>query len=141
MSPVFDNKCVSCRFYRGCKESFNSWIYFIVGLIATIAIRVVLIFHALHPIYGKIAWYVGVTGFFMFFLYKFRVNSRRQREIKRLGLHEKIGRREPLGEKDYENIGLILCSLASNKEKINYMFIFATSVIALVIAVYFDFVG
>ena len=77
----------------------------------------------------------------MFFLYKFRVNSRRQREIKRLGLHEKIGRREPLGEKDYENIGLILCSLASNKEKINYMFIFATSVIALVIAVYFDFVG
>ncbi len=138
MSKVFDEKCKVCPEYARCRESFNSWIYFIIGLIATVAIRAVIIFHNISPVYGKLAWYVGVGGFFIFFLYKFRVGQRRSREIERLGLLDKLGRKAPLDDEDYTRIGAILCSLTANKERINYFFIFATSIIALSVAIAWD---
>ncbi|MDP8249191.1 MAG: hypothetical protein P9M00_13710 [Candidatus Tritonobacter lacicola] len=138
MSPLFDEKCESCTEYSRCRDSLHSWIYFIIGLIATIAIRVVVIFQNVAPIYGKVAWYVGVVGFFVFFLYKFRVGHEREKHIERSGLVDKIDGREVLEEKDYENLGAILCSLSSRKERVNFFFIFATSVLAIALALYFD---
>lgn len=139
MSPVFDEKCEGCTEYSRCRDSFRSWIYFVIGLIATIAIRVVVIFQNVSPIYGKIAWYVGVVGFFIFFLYKFRVGHEREKHIELSGIVDKVDGREVLDEKDYENLGAILCSLRSRKERVNFFFIFATSVLAIAAALYFDF--
>jgi len=39
--------------------------FFILGLIATISIRIVTVLMQLNPVYGKVAWYMGV-GFFNF---------------------------------------------------------------------------
>ena len=139
MSPIFDEKCTSCPLYSNCKDSFHSWIYFCIGLIATVAIRVVIIFQDIKPVYAKLAWYTGVVGFFIFFLYKFKLAHKRQKEIARSGLIDKLAGRQALEEKDYSNLGMILCSLTSNKEKINFFFIFATSVLAIAGALYLDF--
>jgi hypothetical protein len=89
--------------------------------------------------YGKIAWYVGVGGFFIFFVYKFRVNQKRSESIRANKLLEKLSKREGLRSRDYELIGSILCSLSTNKEKINYFVIFGLSALALIIALYVDF--
>ena len=37
--------------------------YFIIGIIATVAIRVVTVLTHLDPIYAKVAWYIGVGSF------------------------------------------------------------------------------
>ena len=52
---------------------------------------------------------------------------------------QKVTEKRGLSEGDYNTIGAILCGLRSRKEMINYLFIFATSAIALTLAVYMDF--
>lgn len=108
-------------------------------MVATIAIRVVTVLIHLKPIYGQIAWYVGVAGFFVFFVYKFRVERARYKLIVKRGLTEKIARGDAIEEDDRRLIGSILCSLSSNKDRINYFLIFFSSAVALIIALYFDF--
>jgi hypothetical protein len=91
------------------------------------------------PIYGQIAWYVGVFGFFIFFVYKFRIERARYKLIVKRGLKDKISEGAKIAEDDRRLIGSILCSLSSNKDRINYFLIFASSAVALVVALYFDF--
>lgn len=134
-----NKKCKTCVEYKRCKDSYASWIFFIIGLIATVAIRVVTVLMNMNPIYGKVAWYIGVGGFFVFFVYKFKVNQIRSKLISEKNLVDKITYREQLAEEDYGLIGAILCGLSSKKERINYFFIFGLSAVALLLATYMDF--
>lgn len=52
---------------------------------------------------------------------------------------DKIGQEKQLTKEDYSLISTILCGLSSNKERINYFFIFALSAVAILLAVYMDF--
>ncbi len=132
-------RCINCVEYKRCKESGASWLFFIIGLIATIAIRAVTVLIHIDPVYGQIAWYVGVSGFFIFFVYKFKVDQARSRLIRDSRLMDKISQGDKIEREDRELIGSVLCALSSSKDRINYFLIFASSAIALIIAVYFDF--
>ncbi len=133
-----NKKCLNCSEYKNCRDSFASWIFFIIGMIATIALRVVTVLMHLEPIYGQIAWYIGVFGFFVFFVYKFRIDRARYKLIVKRGLMAKISQGDKIEEDDRRLIGSILCSLSSNKDRINYFLIFVSSAVALIVALYFD---
>ena len=133
-------KCINCSERKRCSDSFASWIFFIIGLIATIAIRVVTVLININPIFAKMAWYIGVGGFFIFFVYKFKINQARSKIIADRHLINKIERGSQLTKEDYGLISAILCSISSRKERINYFFIFGLSAIALIVAMYFDFI-
>ena len=135
-----NKKCKTCSEYKNCRDSHVSWIFFIIGLIATIALRLVTLLMSFNPIYGKIAWYTGVGGFFIFFVYKFRVLQAKAKLISRRNLVDKIRSQKQLTEEDYNLISSILCGISSRKEKVNFSFIFIFSAIALIVAVYFDFI-
>jgi len=138
MATKFE-KPVKCEEYLECRDSYISWIFFIIGLIATFAIRVVTVLMHLDPIYGRISWYIGVGGFFLFFIYKFKVGHARARRVKESGLSDKIRQNKSLSCNDYALINSILCGVGSIKERINYFFIFFLSAIAVVLAIYMDF--
>jgi len=140
MGHMKNKICVNCSQKKNCQDSFVSWVFFIIGLIATVAIRVVTVLMNIHQVSGKIAWYVGVGGFLVFFIYKFNANRRLARLINEENLIEKARGQKPLSAEENNLIAGILCSLKSEKERINYFFIFAVSAVALVLAVYFDFV-
>jgi len=131
--------CINCAEYKRCRESSLSWVFFIIGMIATIALRVVTVLAHFDPVYGQIAWYIGVAGFFIFFIYKYRVDRARYRLIQRSRLTEKLGQKGDLDADDRRLVGSILCALSSNKDRINYLLIFVTSALALLIAFYYDF--
>ena len=133
------NKCIGCSQYKSCKDSSASWIFFVVGIIATIAVRVVTVLMYIDPIYGKLAWYIGVGGFVIFFIYRFNVTQDKARLIKKNDLLEKVALRKDLKDQDYDLIQALLCGLTSRKEKINYLFIFILSALALLLAFYIDF--
>ena len=135
-----NKKCENCIEGKRCRDSRVSWIFFIIGLVATIAIRAVTVLMHLNPVYAKVAWYIGVGGFFLFFVYKFRVNQVRSDLIAQQELVDKISRRQQLTEENYNLVSAILCSLSSRKERINYFFIFGLSAVALLLAVYMDFI-
>ncbi len=132
--------CINCGEYKNCKDSFASWIFFIIGIIATIAIRVVTVLIHMNPVYAKIAWYVGISGFFLFFVYKYRVSQARSGLIQDQHIMDKVNKQEKLSANDYSLIGSILCGLSSRKERINYMVIFGLSAVAIALAVYMDFI-
>lgn len=134
-----DKTCSNCSQKKNCSDSFVSWIFFIIGLIATVAIRVVTVLMNIHQLYGKIAWYIGVGGFLLFFIYKFNTNRVLAKLIDEENLIEKARGQKPLSLEEYNLIAQILCSLKSEKERINYFFIFAVSAVALLLAIYFDF--
>ncbi|MBU4478847.1 MAG: hypothetical protein KKH34_07175 [Candidatus Omnitrophica bacterium] len=135
-----DKICLNCSQRKNCGDSFISWVFFIIGLIATVAIRVVTVLMDIKPVYGRIAWYIGVGGFLLFFIYKFNTNRTLSRIIEKENLIEKTQNKEPLSGEEYNLIAEILCNLKSEKERINYFFIFAVSAIALLLAIYFDFI-
>ena len=124
--------------YKTCRESYRSWIFFIIGLIATAAIRGVTLLDHIDEIYGKLAWYIGVGGFFIFFLYKYNVGQARNKIIESRNLTEKIANKEKLEDADYAAMNAILCSLTSNRERVNYFFIFTLSALAFLLALYLD---
>jgi len=132
--------CTDCFKFNKCVESPLSWIFFAIGLIATVAIRGVNVVLDFSPLWAKILWYVGVAGFFIFFLYKYKHDNQTHKELKKNNLVEKILAKEPISEYEYEVLGSILCKLKSKKEKINYFFIFFFSGVALIAAVYIDFI-
>ena len=131
--------CRACSQYRNCEDSFASWIFFIIGLIATFAIRAVAVLIHMNPLYAKAAWYVGVGGFTLFFVYKFKINIARSKVISERNLLERIDRGEGLTREDNEVIRALLCGLGSKKEMVNYMFIFGLSAITILFALYMDF--
>ena len=133
------NKCINCVEYKRCKESAASLIFFIIGLIAIIAVRAVTILEHVKPIYGKIAWYVGILGFFMYFGYKYKIDRSRYGLIKTSKLMDKILQGDSIEKEDREIIGSVLCALSSNKDRINYFIIFSSSAVVLIIAIYLDF--
>ena len=80
-----NRKCLTCVELKRCRESFSSWVFFMIGIVATIAVRVVTILMHINSIYGKIAWYIGVGGFFIFFLYRFNISRQRSKLIEKQG--------------------------------------------------------
>jgi len=135
---LFKGQCLNCKELNRCKDSFTSWIFFIIGLIATISMRIVTVMTDINPLYGKITWYLGVLGFFLFFIYQYRIYKSRNKLIIESKITEKTASRLPLEPSDYDLLQYVLCSLSKTKETFNYLFIFASSGIALATALYFD---
>lgn len=133
-------KCTDCIEYKNCKDSFGAWFFFIIGIIATVAVRVVTVLIHMNPIYAKIAWYIGISGFFLFFIYKFKVSQNRTKLIRGHDLVRKVNAQKNLERDDYALISAILCGLSSKKERVNYFVIFGLSAIALLLAIYMDFI-
>jgi len=135
-----NKKCAACSEFKRCKEDSSSWVFFIIGMVATIAVRMVTVLVHINPAYGQISWYIGVIGFFIFFAYKFRIERARYKLILKQKLMDKLSGEEVITQEDRRLISSILCALSSNKDRINYLLIFISSALAIIIAVYFDFI-
>jgi len=138
-SKIENEKCMDCGQYKNCKDTHASWFFVAIGMLATISIRAVTVLMNFNPSYGKIAWYVGVSGFFIFFIYKFKVSQSRAKLIIQKGLMDKIANQKQLAKDDYDSVEELLCGLVSKKERVNYFFIFILSAVALLFAIYIDF--
>ncbi len=135
-----NNKCKTCSAAKACKDTAVSWFFLFVGLVATLAVRLVNLVMHLGPFWPKFLWYLGVAGFFIYFLYKYRQDMSLQDALNRNRIAEKLAQRENLEDKDYEFVHAVFCRLKSKKDTINYLVIFLSSGIVLLLAVFQDFV-
>jgi len=88
----------------------------------------------------KFFWYLGVAGFFFYFLYKFRQDKLLRQELERYQIQDKVLNSQALDSSEREFLLTMLCRLRSNKDAINYFFIFSSSAIVMILAVYQDFI-
>ncbi|MFC1807163.1 hypothetical protein ACFL0T_02210 [Candidatus Omnitrophota bacterium] len=131
--------CYDCVKLKKCTDSVISWVFFFIAIIAVIAIRAVNVAWEYNQLLAKVFWYIGVVGFFIFFIYKFRDHVILHKELAKSKLTDKLLNREALSDEDYDVLATITCKLSSKKDKINYFFIFFFSGLALILAIYADF--
>jgi hypothetical protein len=115
---------LSSKFYR-------RWM-FVLGIIATIAYRIIVVLNGYNQIYVQIAWYIGTIGFVWYFAHRFKIENRRDKLITDLGLEEKIRNNQVLTNKERESLVYILKGLQTSLSKWNYIAIFFFSAIALI---------
>ena len=131
--------CHDCFELKKCKDPTISWVFFLIALIATVSVRAVNVVLDFNPLLAKLFWYVGIGGFTVFFIYKFRNDNILQKELTRNKITDRLLRKEKLSDADYEVLGTILCKMSSKKDKVTYFFIFLSSALALGLAAYVDF--
>ncbi|MBW1940704.1 MAG: hypothetical protein JRI28_04910, partial [Deltaproteobacteria bacterium] len=76
-------------------------------------------------------WYFGIIGYIFFFLYRYFIAQKRKRVVDKNNLIAKLSKNEELSAKDREVTIYLLSSLTKSLENINYLFIVALSVIAV----------
>lgn len=128
--------------YDICMPKLNKKVYrvtvFFVGIIATIAYRIIIILNHYSAAWVEIAWYIGTLGFIWYFAHRWRVENRRDLLIEEMELAKKIEEKRELTSKERESIVYILRGLKTSLAKWNYIAIFIFSIIALIYAVYTD---
>ncbi len=120
----------------------NSSIYriliFIIGVIATIAYRIVIVLNHYSQLWVEISWYIGTIGFILYFGHRFNIENRRDKIIEKLNLIKKIETNQPFNSEDTTALLYILKSLDTSLAKWNYIAIFFFSFLAIAYALYTD---
>ncbi len=106
--------------------------FFIVGLFSAIAFRAIIVFQHLEPEWVRPVWYIGVVGYFIFFLYRYKITRKRKKAIQEYQLIEKVKANACLTDEDREIVLYLLSSIKSSLEDINYALIFLLSIIAII---------
>ncbi|MFH1523240.1 MAG: hypothetical protein ABIE43_05515 [Patescibacteria group bacterium] len=125
--------------YSTSSKYYRLWLFWL-GIIATIAYRIIIILNNISSNAVKISWYIGTIGFAWYFAHRFRVQNYRGKLITEKKILEKINEGKQLSEDDRDVLTYVLKSLKSTKAKWNYIAIFILSAIALIYGVITDFI-
>jgi hypothetical protein len=117
---------------------YRRWM-FILGILATVAYRAIIVLNHYSPVLVQIAWYAGTIGFVWYFGHRFKIENRRDQIVTNSGLVKKIENSEPLNAQDRESLAYVLRGLQTSLSKWNYIAIFIFSALALAYGIYQDF--
>lgn len=112
---------------------------FILGLMTAVALRAIIILEHVQPGWVRPAWYFAVLGNFVFFYYRYQITEKRKRAIREHRLIEKVESLDSITEEDREVLIYLLQSVEKSPEHLNYMIIFAFSLVAIAIDLAFVF--
>ncbi|MDH4321651.1 MAG: hypothetical protein OEV73_09170 [Desulfobulbaceae bacterium] len=108
-------------------------LFFGIGLLSAFAFRILIVFVHLCPEWFRPTWYLGIVGYTVFFLYRYRIAEKRRNAVVGYNLIEKLERQDPLSGEDRQVLIYLLSSIRKSRENINYLFIFALSVLAVLL--------
>jgi len=112
---------------------------FALGLATAIAVRAIIVLDHLHPGWVRPVWYFAVLGNFVFFYYRYVITNKRKRAVQEHALIDKIATEQPLSRSDREVLIYLLSSIKKSPENLNYLIIFAFSILAIGIDLAFVF--
>jgi len=110
-----------------------------LGLATAIAVRAIIVLDHLHPSWVRPVWYFAVLGNFVFFYYRYAITNKRKRAVQEHALIAKIESGRDLTQGDREVLIYLLSSIRKSPENLNYLIIFAFSILAIGIDLGFVF--
>lgn len=113
-------------------------LFFWCGIVATVSYRAIVILNHYSTTVSMIAWYLGTVGFILYFWHRYLVSEKRVDLIKKHDLIKAVSATN-LSKDQIEANEYILTTLLSTKEKWNYIVIFVTSILAIILGIYLDF--
>lgn len=115
-------------------------IYFWIGIIATFAYRVIIVFNFFEPIWVKVAWYIGTIGFIFYFWSRYKVVKQFDDLIEDQELVSAVKKAKGITSDQRKALAHIVHTLDTTKAQVNYVVIFVLSAIALAVGIVLDFV-
>jgi hypothetical protein len=116
-------------------------LFFWSGIIATVCYRAIVILNHYSQTVALAAWYVGTIGFIVYFWHRYVISEKRAELIRDHDLIRAVAQSKDLTDDQKAANEYILTALLSTKEKWNYIVIFATSVAAILVGLYLDFLS
>jgi hypothetical protein len=120
------------------KNTFRHLFFFILGVIATIAYRAIVVLNDYSADWVEITWYIGTIGFTWYFWHRYKVENRRDELVTKFKLTEKIKNNTPLNPEEQQALVTVLNGLQTSLAKWNYIIIFVSSFIAITYAIFSD---
>jgi hypothetical protein len=120
-------------------NKYYRWLVFFVGLVATLAYRIIIILNYYSSLWVEIAWYIGTIGFIWYFAHRYRVQNYHASLVRDKKLTEKICQNK-LTKDDCDALLYLLKSTSSSKAKWNSIAIFILSAAALLYAIVLDII-
>lgn len=108
-------------------------LFFAIGLVSAFAFRILILFVYLRPEWFRFTWYVGIVGYTVFFLYRYRIARKRKKAVAEYHLIEKLEEGGELADEERQVLIYLLSSIRNSRENINYLFIFVLSVLAVLL--------
>jgi hypothetical protein len=105
--------------------------FFLIGLLSSLAFRAIILFQKFNSGWVRPVWYFGVIGYMLFFMYRYRISTRRKRTLRNSNIIEKLGSGTALSAEDREATLYLLSSIQKSPEDWNYLAIFILSVAAI----------
>lgn len=112
-------------------SALTMWTFFSLGILSSLAFRVLIVFHHIDPGMVRPVWYAGVAGYTFFFFYRYGISKKRKKAVTDFGLLEKISSGECLSGDDRKAAEYLFRSITKSKEHINYLVIFILSLVAV----------
>ncbi|MDC7224956.1 MAG: hypothetical protein PQJ60_14505 [Spirochaetales bacterium] len=106
--------------------------FFYIGLVSATLFRLIIFLNRVNLFYARLAWYVGVVGYILFFGFRFYIAKKRRRTIEENDLISKL-KASDMDSDSKREIEYILKSLIKSKEIFNYRYIFVTSAAAILL--------
>ncbi|MBU0908022.1 MAG: hypothetical protein KKA54_19820 [Proteobacteria bacterium] len=112
-------------------------LFFVIGLMSALSFRALMAIKDLQPQLLRPVWYMGIIGYILFFGFRYSITEKRKKAICEFKLIDKLKKGEELSPNDRQVMTYILSSLQKSRENLNYLFIFATSAIAILLDLLF----
>lgn len=129
-------------FFQGMKElvsaniGFNRWFFFVWGMAATIAYRIIIF---LQEPWVKAMWYLGTVGFIFYFGHRAHVQKKRSELVLHNNLITTVSNMKVAKEKK-KALEYLVRTAVTSKSRWNSLLIVWLSVLALGVALIYDFV-
>lgn len=105
--------------------------FFFLGLLSAIAFRSIVFFQRFNPSWVRPVWYIGISGYVLFFLYRYHITVKRKKAISDYQLLEKVKTKTDLSDEERDVLTYLLSSIKVSHEDWNYALIFMLSILAI----------
>ncbi|MBD3208435.1 MAG: hypothetical protein GF370_03200 [Candidatus Nealsonbacteria bacterium] len=115
--------------------------FFWMGIIATVAYRIIIVLDLYKPSWVRASWYVGTIGFILYFGHRFSVAEKRAKLVSDNHLVEAIEQAECIDKKKKTALHYLVETSLTSKSRWNSAMIYILSLAALLIGIILDFSG
>jgi len=112
--------------------------FFLAGIIATVAYRIIIVLNWYSPLWVKVSWYIGTIGFILYFWHRFDVAKKRARLIKDYGLIEAVDKIDCIDPQKKLALRYLVKTSLTSKSRWNSAIIFILSLLALFAGIFID---
>ena len=117
------------------------WFFFLAGITATIAYRIIIVLNSYDPLWVKMAWYIGTVGFILYFGHRFSVSRKRANLVKDYKLVEAVDKASCIDPQKKLALHYLVKTSLTSKSQWNAGIIFILSLLALLVGILMDIYG